>query len=106
MKQLHHVSFSVNKPEAFRKFLQQKNPDGEPTYQAEINACGGQLKKITETYDGVYQMSIIVDPEHERHDELFQISSSRGFKWELLKCPVVEPYEMKELAAEALEYEV
>ena len=104
MKQRHTVNFSVNKPDEFRAFIQQKNKNGVHVYVDEMKKCGASLESLEEVSPGVYDLVLVVDPNHKKYGDLHNISTSRGFRWEILTAPKVEPYEMKELAAEALEY--
>ena len=104
MKERHEVKFGVSNADKYNEFLSQKNPKtGELVHKSEIKDCGGYLESLVEVEPGVYQMSIIVDNQHPRMQKLFNISSDRGFRFELKGIPVVTPLEVKDIAQKVLE---
>ena len=103
MKERHEVSFKVNRPTEWNQFLNEIDSKGELVHKCEIEDCGGHLESMTEIKPGIFKMSIIVDKNHPKMQELFNISAGRGFRLELEGIPVITPIEIKETAKEALE---
>ena len=104
MKERHEVKFGVSDAKKYNSFLAQRNSvTGELVHKSEIKDCGGHLESLVEVEPGVYQMSIIIDNQHPRMQELFNISSDRGFRIELKGIPVVTPLEVQDIAQKVLE---
>ena len=103
MKERHEVEFKVNKPNEWNQFLSEINIQGELVHRCEIKNCGGHLESMIEIEPGIFKMSIIVDKDHPKMKELFNISSDRGFRIELQGIPIITQVEANKTAEKALE---
>ena len=103
MKERHEVEFKVNKPNEWNQFLSETDIQGELVHKCEIKDCGGHLESMTEIEPGIFKMSIIVDKDHPKMKELFNISYERGFRIELKGVPIITQIEANETVEKALE---
>ena len=103
MKERHEVEFRVNKPNEWNQFLSEINIQGKLVLNSEIKNCGGHLESMIEIKPGIFKMSIIVDKDHPKMKELFNISSDRGFRIELQGIPIITQVEMNNTVEKALE---
>mgnify|MGYP003132563616 CR=1 FL=1 len=93
----HTVKFKIDQPEKYRQW----SLSGDHVKQ--IKACGGDLIMLAETEDGIWNMVMIIDKDHEKHNDLVHICARNGFGFELMGVPEVESVGLSEIVSEIKE---
>tara|TARA_R100000664_G_scaffold30252_1_gene42670 strand:+ start:9772 stop:10080 length:309 start_codon:yes stop_codon:yes gene_type:complete len=93
----HTVKFKIDQPEKYRNWTL----SGDHVKQ--IKACGGDLIMLAETENGIWNMVIDVNKNHEKHNDLIHICTRNGFTFELMGVPEIQVLGVTEIVSEIKE---